>query len=58
MAHSQHAHSFGNVAQGRLLEACAALIRDAYTRDALLQHWEEQWDGPMAHVPLGTAHQR
>lgn len=47
-----------NRLQGRLLEACAALIRDAYERGAVLEQWEETWDGPMTHVPLGTAQQR
>lgn len=44
--------------QGRLLEACAALIGEAYHRGAHLEQWEEEYDGPMRHVPPGTAQQR
>jgi len=41
-----------------MLEACASLIGEAYTRGAHLEEWEEEMDGPMVHVPRGTAQQR
>lgn len=56
--HPSAARTATGAPQGRLLEACATLIADAYCMGARLEQWDDARDGPMAHVPLGTAQQR